>query len=1135
MSALQRSPLVAVAGLLLLVASATYALPPRISWDPDPLVASIPTGEEVTYAVTLTNTGYFRIPATRQLEIAAKGLIAPYVTIEQPDFPRVFRRGDQVTFDVTFQFPDDATGMFEGEMVLQRTWRGRVLKVWRAEALPVRIEVGASNRPPVADAGPDANGLVGREVRLDGSASYDPDGDLITFFWALAHIPVGSSPANNIPVGSGPTAALNDPTAVRPTFTPDKPGEYVYELTVSDDEASSVADTATVTVAEDVAAPNARAGKDQWANITDTVFLDGSASSDPKDLPLTFDWTFSSVPTGSQLQDSDIISATNPQAQFAPDTTGVYGLGLTVDNGILTDGDDLVIDVRDLSIPPNADAGPDTSVRLGDEATLDGSASHDPDNAPSALSYLWSLVARPDGSALGSPDIADADQPIARFTPDVEGAYVARLDVDDGASGDGDNRVVVADGTPPTVTISSPGDGAVIDTRRPTISVQFSDDGSGVDVSSFAAQLDGSEIGHLFDVDRSGATFQVAAELSAGPHTLLAAVEDRAGNPAEARSDFSVSVFRALPGASPATGPVPLTVNFTTNAEYSDGAIRRYRWDFQGDGIFDTSDPGERNYTYTYTSQGVFDAVLEVLNDQNETAVASVSITVTGNPPSATASIDPSNGQVPLTVNFTGVGSDADGQIVLYEWDFEGDGVFDFSSTNTGSTSYTYSSPGTYDAVFRVTDDDGLTATASATATAVRAGPPGSPTATITSPGSPINCNAPCSVSFNGTGSDSDGTIAQYEWDLDGDGIYDVSSPTSASANFTYTAPGLYVVAFRVTDNDGLAGVDTIEVNVTIDAQLSLSTDTCSALVGGGAVDVRTTISGTTPVTIFLKNRAGDRVRTLVDRESRAAGSYTDTWDCTADSGTFATEGIYFAVLEYEDVNGQARTLDESETSGGQLFNPSWIMEGSSCFSCQYVFQPLEDDFLDVDMTLNRAAEVTVSVRVFRLADEVARLMDRRPLGSGVHRLKWDGSNAFGNFAHPPPGRQFIFGVTAFTLPNNGIFVEGAPRITNFAVEPNYFDPATPDFLTPDAPTATVTFDVSEDSTAILQVFRAGSNRLMKTNSQPVTAGTQTLEWNGRNEDGIFVDKGDYRLALKAVDAQGSQSLVRYMRVRVFY
>jgi hypothetical protein len=50
-----------------------------------------------------------------------------------------------------------------------------------------------------------------------------------------------------------------------------------------------------------------------------------------------------------------------------------------------------------------------------------------------------------------------------------------------------------------------------------------------------------------------------------------------------------------------------------------------------------------------------------------------------------------------------------------------------------------------------------------------------------------------------------------------------------------------------------------------------------------------------------------------------------------------------------------------------------------------------------------------------------------------------------------------------------------------------------------------------------------------------VPAGAGTVEWDGRDGNGVFADKGDYRLALKATDAAGNQSIVRYVLVKVFY
>lgn len=58
---------------------------------------------------------------------------------------------------------------------------------------------------------------------------------------------------------------------------------------------------------------------------------------------------------------------------------------------------------------------------------------------------------------------------------------------------------------------------------------------------------------------------------------------------------------------------------------------------------------------------------------------------------------------------------DTDGSIVLYEWDFEGDGTYDWSSTVPLPIAHKYVLEGIYNPVLRVTDDDGDSDTDSAT------------------------------------------------------------------------------------------------------------------------------------------------------------------------------------------------------------------------------------------------------------------------------------------------------------------------------------------------------------------------------------------------------------------------------------
>src|SRR6185503_9897128 len=69
--------------------------------------------------------------------------------------------------------------------------------------------------------------------------------------------------------------------------------------------------------------------------------------------------------------------------------------------------------------------------------------------------------------------------------------------------------------------------------------------------------------------------------------------------------------------------------------------------------------------------------------------------------PTASAQADKVAGSAPLTVNFTGTGSDADGDAVTYAWDFTSDGTVDATTANA---THTYAEAGQYTATFTVSD-----------------------------------------------------------------------------------------------------------------------------------------------------------------------------------------------------------------------------------------------------------------------------------------------------------------------------------------------------------------------------------------------------------------------------------------------
>ncbi|HOX44887.1 MAG TPA: hypothetical protein PK668_14905 [Myxococcota bacterium] len=98
--------------------------------------------------------------------------------------------------------------------------------------------VHGPNQPPQAVAGPDRTVDLGTEVALDGSASFDPDGDRIYFRWSVLAAPPGSLTGG----------VLIPPDLALSRFVPTAQGRWLLALRVSDGRLSSERDLVLVRV-----------------------------------------------------------------------------------------------------------------------------------------------------------------------------------------------------------------------------------------------------------------------------------------------------------------------------------------------------------------------------------------------------------------------------------------------------------------------------------------------------------------------------------------------------------------------------------------------------------------------------------------------------------------------------------------------------------------------------------------------------------------------------------------------------------------------------------------------------------------------------------------------------------------------
>lgn len=158
-------------------------------------------------------------------------------------------------------------------------------------------------------------------------------------------------------------------------------------------------------------------------------------------------------------------------------------------------------------------------------------------------------------------------------------------------------------------------------------------------------------------------------------------------------------------------GHVPLITLFSIQAIDNEGIVR-VGWDFDGDGVVDITNTSLSSVTHTYDTVGTYQAsvyVTDTLGAQSKASVPSIEIRAV-DLSAATILLNASSvsGKAPLTPTFT-VDLSIPELLTLdkLQWDFDGDGQIDKTSTVIESTTWTYSKAGTFYASVSALMNDG--------------------------------------------------------------------------------------------------------------------------------------------------------------------------------------------------------------------------------------------------------------------------------------------------------------------------------------------------------------------------------------------------------------------------------------------
>ncbi len=619
---------------------------------------------------------------------------------------------------------------------------------------------------------------TGNAVTYNAAGSSDADGTIAKYEWDL-----DGNGTYETDTGTTASASSSYPTI----------GARTIGLRVTDDLGATATATRSVSVVNSPPVASFTATPNSALSGTAIAF-NASASSDSDGTVTKYEWDLDG--NGSYETNTGAVATTSKT--FATPGNRTIGLRITDNNGA-TATSSQAVSIQNRAPTASFTASPATALS-GVAIAFNASASSDPDGT--IAKYEWDF----DGNGTYETDAGTTASTSHAFL--TTGTLTVGLRVtDDSGAVATTTRTVTIQNSPPTAAFTA--------TPNPVPT------GTTVAYDASASKdIDGTITKYEWDLDGNGTyetnTGTTASTTSSyatvGARTIRLRVTDNTG--ATALTTQTVTVTNRAPTASftISANPVQSLVNVTLNASGSkdaDGTIAKYEWDLDGNGTYEVNAGSSASTTRSFSTSGERAVGLRVTDNLGATATTTVNVNVTNRAPTASFTASPTS--VPTGTNTTlnaSASSDPDGTIAKYEWDLDNNGSYETSGT-TASLTTSYATAGTKTIGLRVTDNSGATAATTKTLTVTNR----APTAAFTSSPNPVAVGS--NVTFNGAGSvDPDGTIAKYEWDLDGNGTYETNTGTTATTTKSFTPAGTKTIGLRVTDNSGATGTITQTITV---------------------------------------------------------------------------------------------------------------------------------------------------------------------------------------------------------------------------------------------------------------------------------------------------------------------------------
>lgn len=248
------------------------------------------------------------------------------------------------------------------------------------------------------------------------------------------------------------------------------------------------------------------------------------------------------------------------------------------------------------------------------------------------------------------------------------------------------------------------------------------------------------------------------------------------------------------------------------------GSIKIYKWDYDGDRVWDDSSTTIATGSYLYKHEGDFNVVFGVTDDDNNSVSDTMKLKITNMPPTIHSIRNDTTISINDTVVFSAFATDTEGIVKSYSWDYDGDGTFDITNLD-GAGLHMYPAAGNYNAILKVTDDNDKSVLDTVKITVLQDTPVisevefGSGTLNPMNPNQIYTFRTDTSYNFYISAKQQFGTIKIYKLDFDGDGVWDDSSSTNNLPK-VFLKTGTYHSRFYVRDDDGNEAISKRQITV---------------------------------------------------------------------------------------------------------------------------------------------------------------------------------------------------------------------------------------------------------------------------------------------------------------------------------